>query len=373
MPDNLLPEKNVRRTPLYNFHTRLGAKMVDFAGWEMPLLFTSIIEEHRHTRSAASVFDVSHMGRIELTGPDAEALLERVCTRRIGDAVVGQSRYSHICNERGGILDDVIVSRFEDHWLVVCNASNRDRIVSWLREQSAGLDLELTDRTEETLMVAIQGPLAVGLVGRLLPVPVADLKRYHFHSGNYMFTPYAVFRSGYTGEDGVEIILPAGVAAFLAGHLTGEGVEDQSLKPAGLGARDTLRLEAGMPLYGHELHENTDSISADLAWCVDLNKDFIGVETLRQVAREGPRHKLVGLELAGRRIARQHAPVLQGSHPVGEVTSGTFSPTLERSIAMAYVDADLTEPGRELVVDLGGRQAEARVVKLPFYKRKAGS
>lgn len=339
----------------------------------MPLLFTSIIEEHRHTRSAASVFDVSHMGRIELTGPDAELLLEYVCTRRLGDAVVGQSRYSHVCREDGGILDDVIVSRFEDHWLMVCNASNRERIVAWLRRHAAGRDLDLHDRTESTMMVAIQGPLAIGLLGRLLPVSVSDLKRYHFCSGNYLFTPYAVFRSGYTGEDGAEIILPANVAQLVGGHLVGDEVENHSLKPAGLGARDTLRLEAGMPLYGHELHENTDSLSAGLAWCVDLNKDFIGVEALRRISQAGPSRKLVGLELAGRRIARPHSTVLSENLPVGEVTSGTFSPTLERSIAMAYVDAAQAQEGRPLTVDMGGKQADARIARLPFYKRKAGS
>lgn len=339
----------------------------------MPLLFTSIIEEHRHTRSAASVFDVSHMGRIELTGPDAERLLEYVCTRRLGDAVVGQSRYSHVCREDGGILDDVIVSRFEDHWLMICNASNRERIVAWLRRHAAGRDLELHDRTESTMMVAIQGPLAIGLLGRLLPVSVSDLKRYHFCSGNYLFTPYAVFRSGYTGEDGAEIILPANVAQLVGGHLVGDEVENHSLKPAGLGARDTLRLEAGMPLYGHELHENTDSLSAGLAWCVDLNKDFIGVEALRRISQAGPSRKLVGLELAGRRIARPHSTVLSENKPVGEVTSGTFSPTLERSIAMAYVDAAQAQEGRPFTVDMGGKQAEATIVRLPFYKRKTGS
>lgn len=362
----------VRRTPLYNFHTRLGARMVDFAGWEMPLLYTSIVEEHRHTRTAASVFDVSHMGRIELTGPDAEALLERVCTRRLGDAAVGQSRYSHVCREDGGILDDVIVSRFEDHWLVVCNASNRDRIAAWLREQAAGRNVDIADRTEETMMIAVQGPLAIDFVSRLLPVPVGDLKRYHCRSGTYMSTPYAIFRSGYTGEDGVEIILPASIAPFVEGYLFGHDTGDHPLKPAGLGARDTLRLEAAMPLYGHELHENTDSLSAGLAWCVDLKKDFIGAEALRAIARTGPKRRLVGLELAGRRIARPSARVLDSGRAVGEVTSGTFSPTLERSIAMAYVEAAEAQEGRRLTVDLGGKQAEATIVKLPFYKRQTG-
>lgn len=347
--------------------------MVDFAGWEMPLLYTSIVEEHRHTRSTASVFDVSHMGRLEFRGPEAEALLEHVCTRGLAGSPVGQSRYSHLCNEKGGILDDVIVSRFEDRWLMVCNASNRDSVLAWIREHSSGRDVEITDRTEETMMVAIQGPAAVEMISKLLPVPVSDLKRYHFCSGSYMFTPYVIFRSGYTGEDGVEIILPAGIAQLIAGYLFKTDSDEHAVRPAGLGARDTLRMEAGMPLYGHELHENTDSLSAGLAWCVDLSKDFVGSERLREISRTGPARRLVGIELAGRRIARQHAPVLCENKQVGEVTSGTYSPTLERSIAMAYVDAALNQEGRPLLVDLGGKHAEARIVKLPFYKRQTGA
>jgi aminomethyltransferase len=363
----------VLRTPLYSFHVRLNAKMVDFAGWEMPLLFAGIIQEHRHTRNAASVFDVSHMGRIHLTGPDAEALLQQVCTRQLADASVGQSRYSHVCNEAGGILDDVIVSRYENHWLMVCNASNRERILDWLHQHAAGRSVDIEDTTEQTMMIAIQGPEAIALLSHVLPVPVADLKRYHFVDGSYLFTPYSIFRSGYTGEDGLEMILPAGVAEMIAGFLHIDDLDDHGLKPAGLGARDTLRLEAGMPLYGHELSEQTDSLSAGLSWCVDLKKDFIGAEAIRRVAQAGPRRKLVGLELEGRRIARQHAAVLHEDGPVGEVTSGTLSPTLERSIAMAYIDASLVDNGRPLTVDLGGKQANAKIVSLPFYKRRTAS
>jgi len=185
---------------------------VAFAGWEMPLLYTGIIEEHLHTRRAGSIFDVSHMGRIEFRGADAEKLLQLVCTRQLGDAQPGQSRYSHVCNETGGILDDVIVSRYADHWLMVCNASNRDRILAWLRKHAGGQDVSIEDKTEATLMVALQGPAVMPFLGCKLPLPVADLKRYRFLSGGYMGIPYTVFRSGYTGEDGVEVILPAEMA-----------------------------------------------------------------------------------------------------------------------------------------------------------------
>lgn len=359
----------MKRTALYEFHVQQGAKIVDFAGWEMPLLYAGIVEEHLHTRRAVSIFDVSHMGRLEFRGPDAEALLQRVCTRQLGDATVGQSRYSHVCDEAGGILDDVIVSRYADHWLMVCNASNRERIVGWLQQHAAGRDVTMQDVTESTIMVAFQGPEAIPLLSQKLPFPIQDLKRYRFLSGSYMTLAYSVFRSGYTGEDGVEVILPAMVVPLLSGFFGSFGRDDSGVKPAGLGARDTLRLEAGMPLYGHELHEQTDSLSAGLAWCVDLNKDFIGAEALRRVAEQGPRQKLVGLQLDGRRIARQHAPLYHRNEPAGEVTSGTFSPTLQKSIAMAYVRADLADAGEALEVDLGGKRAEAAIVGLPFYKR----
>ncbi len=343
--------------------------MVDFAGWEMPIVYTSIAEEHRTTRRSASVFDVSHMGRIELRGKDAEALLQRVCTRQIGGLAPGQSRYSHVCNEQGGVLDDVIVSRYEDHWLTVCNASNREQILSWLQKHGKGQEIQIADTTEATLMLAVQGPEAITKLSRLLPMPIGDLRRYHFRTGAYVGTPYSIFRTGYTGEDGVELILPATVAQLLTGFLESAQRGEAGLKPAGLGARDTLRLEAGLPLYGHELHEGVDPFSAGLGWCVDLNKDFIGAPALRQLVRSGLRQRLAGLQLVGRRIARQHAIVLNGKQQVGEVTSGTFSPTLERSIAIAYIESPFAEPGRNVTVDLGSKQADAVVVKLPFYER----
>lgn len=345
--------------------------MVDFAGWHMPLLYTGIVEEHLHTRQSASVFDVSHMGRIEFRGSGAQDLLQGLCTRQLADAQPGQSRYSHVCNESGGILDDVIVSRYPDKWFMVCNASNRERILDWLRQHASGHDVQIEDVTESTLMVAVQGPEVLPRLSEKLPLPVADLKRYRFLAGAYMGIPYTVFRSGYTGEDGVEMILPANTAGLIGGWLAGQAGADTWLRPAGLGARDTLRLEAGMPLYGHELHEQVDSLSAGLAWCVDLNKDFVGADALRRIAQEGPARRLVGLELAGRRIARQGAVVQSGGQSVGEVTSGTFSPTLQRSIAMAYVRADCAEPGTALEIGLSGQAAEAVVVKLPFYKRSA--
>ncbi len=349
---------------------------MDFAGWEMPLLYTSIVEEHQQTRTGCTIFDISHMGRLLVRGGQGGDLLQKTCTRQLGNAKVGRSYYSHVCNESGGILDDVIVSRYESHWGVVCNASNREKIVAWLSGHADGLDATVEDKTTETAMIAIQGPVTIELAGRILPFEVSDLGRYGFTTGSYMGMEYTIFRTGYTGEDGIEVVLPAGAIAmawqFIVDGAKNAGAE---IRPAGLGARDTLRLEAAMPLYGHELTEQIDSITAGQGWCVDLSKDFIGVEPMRAVAEAGPKRKLVGLQLDGKRIARQDMNILDGDgdgdgHTVGVVTSGTFSPTLDASIAMGFVDAALAEPGTSVRVDIRGTAADARIVPLPFYKRK---
>ena len=363
----------LKRTPFYDFHVASGGRMVDFAGWEMPILYRGIVEEHEHTRNSGSLFDVSHMGRLSFSGPQSLVLLDRVVTRKIGDQKIGQSRYSLICNESGGILDDVIVSREAKSWLVVCNAGNRERIVRHFNEvrRAGDLDVDIVDQTAATAMVALQGPKVIEKLSAVLPVDLKEMKRYHFASDSLMLVKFTVFRSGYTGEDGIELILPAKAAGMAMKLLAGKmDRAEATIKPAGLGAGDTLRLEAGMPLYGHELTENSDPISAGLGWAVDLTKDFIGAAPLRQVAEAGPKRKLVGLEVEGRRIARQGTPVVQDGRSVGDVTSGTFSPTLQKSIAMAYVDTNVAGEGTALDVDLKGSINPAKVVKLPFYKRK---
>lgn len=345
--------------------------MVDFAGWNMPVMYRSIIDEHNHTRSKCSVFDVSHMGRLKVSGDDSFALLQRVCTRNLEGMEPGVCRYSHVCKDDGGVLDDLIVSRFDDHWGIVCNASNREKILGWLHGHAKGKAVQIEDETFATAMVALQGPAAVEQAKALLPVDLSGVQRYRFASGVYMMTRYAIYRSGYTGEDGYEIVVPAGIVKMLAPKLFGWGSTDVNhvIQPAGLGARDTLRLEAGMPLYGHELHEDVDPLTAGQSWCVDLNKDFIGGEPMRKLAETGLKQKLVGLELEGRRTARPHHGIQADGHRVGEVTSGCLSPTLGKSIAMAYVETEYSAEGTELEVDLGGRPQPARIVKLPFYRR----
>ena len=362
------------RTPFHEFHLKAGARMVEYAGWEMPLLYSGIIQEHEHTRTAASIFDVSHMGRLKFTGSGTEAFLQKVCTRNLSKAAVGQSMYSLVCNASGGILDDVIVSRFEKYWFMVCNAANRQKLLAWFNQQLAATtaaNTNIDDETKSTAMVAVQGPKAVGILDGVLPEPLSEIKRYHGEIMRMMMViQFTVFRSGYTGEDGGELICGLSAANMAANYLLKSGKDDHAiLKPAGLGARDTLRLEAGMPLYGHELTENFDPLSAGLGWAVDLNKDFIGAERLRKVQSDGPKRKLVGLFIEGGRAARQDMPVLQNGNAVGVVTSGTMSPTLKRCIAMAYVDAPLSATGTALTVDCRGTPLNATVTPLPFYKR----
>ena len=362
----------LKRTPLYDYHVSAGGRMVDFAGWEMPLYYRSIIEEHEQTRRSGSFFDVSHMGRLHFNGPDAQLFLSRVLTRNIADQEVGQSRYSLVCNETGGVLDDVIISRDQKSWILVCNASNRGKLVRWFVEvrRSGNFDFDMADNTESTAMVALQGPKVIDRLSETLPVDLHSIKRYHFISTSIMLVKFSIFRSGYTGEDGVELIFPAKMAA-VAAKMFGNSHDkpDATIRPAGLGARDTLRLEAGMPLYGHELSETSDPLSAGLGWAVDLAKDFIGAEPLRKIAAAGPARKLVGIELEGKRIARQGTELKLNDATVGVVTSGTFSPTLQKSIAMAYVDSAQAAPGAKLAADLKGNAVPATIIELPFYKR----
>ncbi len=364
------PQTTLLKTCFYDFHIRQGAKMVDFGGWSMPLSYRGIIAEHEQTRKAGSVFDVSHMGRLHFTGPDALRFLQHICTRDLSKAVVGQSLYSLICKTDGGVLDDVIVSRFDKHWLMVCNAANRLKLLEWFKANSAGFNYQIKDETLQTAMIAIQGPNVIALLDNLLPEPVSTLKRYHFMTQNYLIAKFTVFRSGYTGEDGVEIICGTTIAQMALNMLFKQGrdISSAPLQPAGLAARDTLRMEAAMPLYGHELQENIDPISAGLQWAVAEDKPFIGSVALAEIRHRGPERVLVGLAVDGPRIARQGMTIWAGDKEVGTVTSGTSSPTLGKVIAMAYVQSVCAVPGTALEIDLRGNRVNATVVKLPFYK-----
>ena len=363
------------RSPLHQYHVEHGAQLVEFAGWEMPIRYTGIVEEHRQTRERGGVFDVSHMGRVKVSGRHARRFLDRLCTRDIGTMQDGQCRYSLVCNERGGIRDDVIVMRFEDDdYLVVVNASNREKLLDHFESVRAEGDLvvKIEDQTLKTAMIALQGPRVMELISGVSK-EIPALKRYRFTVKNLMILKLYVSRTGYTGEDGVEVILPAN-AVNMALKLLMKDAGDAAdvLKPCGLGARDTLRLEAGMPLYGHELGEEVNALATGLDFAIALDKEepFVGQEALRRTRDEGgPPRRLVGMVLEGKRTARQDMPIRVDGTEVGTVTSGCLSPTLGASIAMGYVDTPIAEPGTKIEVDAGRAMLAGEVVPLPFYKR----
>ena len=351
-----------RRTALYDRHVALKARVVPFAGWDMPVQYAGIAAEHKAVRTAAGAFDVSHMARLSFGGPDALALLETVFTNSVATMTDGQVRYGLVCNAAGGILDDVLVYRWPSGFAAVVNASNRAKIAAWLEAHRAGLNVEIQDQTDGTTMIALQGSKSVEIAAGLFDADVSALRYYFAVPTRYRDTGCVVSRTGYTGEDGFEVMLPNALGPTLWDELIARGAV-----PCGLGARDTLRLEAAMPLYGHELTEQTDPIRAGLGWAVKLDKgDFVGRAALRNVS--GPVR--VGLELDGTRAAREGCPILTpDAAPVGTVTSGSFAPWVGKSVAMGYVAPALAAPGTRLLVDARGTHLPAVVVPLPFYRR----
>ena len=374
----------MQESPLNKFHINHGAHFVDFAGWNMPIRYGSIQEEHRQVRESGGIFDVSHMGRVDIEGRHARRLLEKLCTRRIHDMSEGQCRYSLVCNEHGGVRDDVIVMRRDDdEFTVVVNASNREKMLAHFEAVRAASDFacKINDRTFKTAMVALQGPKVMELIAGFSG-EIPALKRYRFTVKNLLVMKVVVSRTGYTGEDGIEAILPTS-AIDMAMKLLLKDVDPKSpdavLKPAGLGARDTLRLEAGMPLYGHELGEEINALASGLGFAINLDKideeqggEFIGAAALRALAEKGgPPRRLVGLRIEGRRTPRQGMRVNAGGAEVGEITSGCLSPTLGYPIAMAYVDAQHAGDGTTLEVAAEKGALDAQVVPMPFYRKPA--
>jgi aminomethyltransferase len=355
------------RTPLYDWHLARGARMVEFGGWDMPIQYSTIVDEHQAVRTAAGLFDISHMGRIVFTGPDAGAFLHYLVSSDILGMKPGQIRYGLACNEQGGIRDDVLVYRLEPFWLLVVNASNRLKMLDWIEAQRGKFNCQLEDRTPTWGMLAIQGPTAIGphVTGPWGLFTDPGALRYYF--GTTKVSPIEIIsRTGYTGEDGFEVILENSRLVKLADAILAAGI-----KPTGLGARDTLRLEAAMPLYGHELSETIDPLQAGLGWAVKLEKEnFLGKAALLERQKDASRPVRIGLELAGKRIAREGAEVRSGEQVLGTVASGTFAPTLQKAIAMAYVPPAFSAVGTTLTVNVRGNLEQARVVALPFYKRK---
>jgi len=362
----------LRRTPLHACHLELGARMVGFAGWEMPVQYTGVIEEHRAVRGAAGLFDVSHMGEIRVRGAGAEGLLQRLTPNDVAQLPPGRAHYSGLLTERGTYVDDLLVYRLaEDDFLVVVNASNAARDFDWILEHAAAPREapEVVDESDRFALLALQGPRALAILEPLAPPGVGKLRYYGFLRGEVAGVPAIVSRTGYTGEDGFELYLAPERAPEVWRRLLAEG-GPHGLVPAGLGARDTLRLEAAMALYGHEIDERTTPFEAGLSWVVKLDKgDFLGREVLAAQRDRGIQRTLVGFVVEGRGIARQGHAVLADGKAVGEVTSGTWSPTLEQAIGMAYVPPALAAAGTPLALEVRGRTLAATVVELPFYRR----
>ena len=354
-----------QRTILHDWHAAHGARMVDFAGWDMPVQYTTIIDEHTTVRAAAGLFDISHMGRLSFGGPDALALIQRAWTNNAATMKDFQARYGLVCNDQGGIRDDILVYRWPYGWAMVVNAGNRPKILDWLADSKGSLNVQIMDQTLETCMVAVQGPTAMRLSAGMFDADPAKLNYYYAAPTRYQGQNCVVSRTGYTGEDGLELMVAAKQGVQLWEDLLKRGA-----KPCGLGARDTLRLEAAMPLYGHELSEEIDPYQAGLGWAVKLDKgDFRGKDALLRRKDDKTLRQRVGLELQGKRIAREGAVVKANGAAMGVVASGTFGPTLNKSIAMAYVDPPFTKLGTACRIDIRGKDESATIVPLPFYKR----
>jgi aminomethyltransferase len=351
------------RTALTDWHAGHGGKLVPFGGWSMPVQYAGIVAEHTAVRTAGGLFDIGHMARLTVTGRDALPFLEHVFSNSVATMSDGQVRYGLVLNERGGIRDDVLVYKWPRSFGVVVNAGNRVKILDHFRRHAAGRQVQIDDRTFDTAMIAVQGPKAVKLVDDLFGTDPGGLKYYHAVETVYRGCGATVSRTGYTGEDGFEVSVPNELAVTLWEELLGRGAV-----ACGLGARDTLRLEAAMPLYGHELEENVDPVSAKLMWAVKPDKgEFVGRDAVKAATGNPVR---VGIELTGKRAAREGCPVLAGGAPAGVVTSGSYAPFLQKSIAMGYVHPAHAALGTPLVVDIRGTPADARVVPLPFYKRQ---
>lgn len=357
-------------TAIHDWHVSHGGRMVDFAGWQMPIQYSSITEEHMAVRERAGLFDIAHMGRVHFTGPDACRFLDSLLTNNIAALKIGQVRYSLVCNEQGGILDDVLVYRQgEDSYLLVVNASNREKIVDWIDQHQSGFDVNVQDATRETFMLALQGPRSREILATQTDFDVSGMKYYTTVEAQVCGIGMTLSRTGYTGEDGYELICPNADASRIWEEIGVAGAK-AGLAPCGLGCRDTLRLESAMPLYGHELDASIDPLTAGLGFAVKLDAaDFIGKQALQELRNSPTGRKRIGLTIAGRRIAREGAELFDGDELIGHVTSGTFSPTLEKPIAMGYVRDSHAAVGTAVEIDIRGRRESAEVGPLPFYKR----
>ena len=359
----------LKRTPLWAVHRRYGAKMVDFGGWEMPVQYSGILEEHGAVRRAAGLFDVSHMGEIEIRGPEAFQAVDCATTNAVGRLKPGQIQYAGLLYDHGGFVDDILVHKVaDDHYFLCVNAGNQEKDFAHIRETNR-FDAAVALTSGRYAQLAIQGPRAAATLGKLTAVDLAAIHYYNFVDGEVSGAPARIARTGYTGEDGFELYIPPEEGERIWDELMAAGAEC-GIKPCGLGARNTLRLEAAMALYGHEIDATLTPFEAGLAWIVKLDKgEFLGRERLLQQQREGVRRKLAGFEMRGRGIAREGYEVYVDGAPAGWVTSGTPSPTLNKNIGMCYLPAEQATIGRPIQISVRGQLVDAETVTTPFYRR----
>ncbi len=360
----------LKRTAFFDIHTRLGAKIVEFGGFEMPVQYSGIIEEHNRVRSSVGIFDVSHMGEVEVWGRDALAFVQRTCINDAGKLAEGAVQYSAMCYDDGGIVDDLLVYHMGDHYMLVVNASNTAKDFEWLQSHVTG-DVRLKNRSDDISLLAVQGPKSLATLQKMTTADLSTIRYYHFIRHRLAGVDMIISRTGYTGELGFELYFPAdrAVGEKIWNGLTDAGGEF-SIGPVGLGARDTLRLEMGYCLYGHDIDQSTNPLEAGLGWITKPAKgEFIGKSALMKVQREGLRRKLVGFELQDKAFPRQGYPIRASGTSVGTVTSGTFSPTLDRGIGLGYVPPALSEPGKRIAISVRNREVPATVVALPFVQK----
>lgn len=363
--------ENLKKTPLNEAHRALGGKMVDFGGWDMPVQYEAgVIAEHLATREKAGLFDVSHMGEIHVDGADAIPFVNSLTTNDVSKLVDGQAHYSALTNENGGVIDDLLVYRFaEDKLLLVVNAGTQDKDWEWISSKRGDFNVDLRHASVEYCQIAIQGPKAIEILRKLTDTDLESIKYYHFKQGEVDGVPAILSRTGYTGEDGYEVYADASKAVQLWNKMLETG-KAEGILPCGLAARNTLRLEAAMSLYGHELSDDISPLEANLGWICKLNKgDFVGREAMQKLKEDGLKRKLVGFEVTDKGIARDGFDVYIDDRKVGQVTSGSPAPFLKKNIGLAFVPTEFANPGQEIKIDVRGKMLSASIVPTPFYKR----
>ncbi len=361
----------LKRTPLYAVHVELGAKMVEFGGWEMPVQYQGIIKEHQAVRNAAGLFDVSHMGEILVEGPGALGFLQHLVTNDVSKLEIGRAMYTLMVKEDGGIIDDFLIYYLgNNRYLLVVNAANKDKDFAWIKQHLTAPDVGVADKSDEYAQLALQGPVAQKVLQSLTSLDLATIKFYRFAIGSVAEVPCLVSRTGYTGEDGFELYCePENVVKLW--HAILKAGESEGVVPAGLGARDTLRFEAALGLYGHEMTESINPLMAGLGWAVKFDKgDFIGRDALIKIKEQGVSHKLVGLKMIERGVPRTGYKLQVNGEEIGWITSGNFAPTLNANLALAYVKPEYAAVDTELDVIIRNKPVKAKVVPKPFYKRK---